>query len=135
VHDRYGIPDAPRFPHRLRAPSGGEITEFPMSTVTLLGRRLPVAGGGYFRLFPYRMTRRAIDRINGERQPAMVYLHPWEIDPDQPRLPVGPLTRFRHLVNVGKTEPRLRRLLAEVSFGPAAEVLAETGLLAIGDAR
>ena len=135
VHDRYGIPDAPRFPHRLKAPSGGEITEFPMSTVTLLGRRLPVAGGGYFRLFPYRMTRRAIDRINGERQPAMVYLHPWEIDPDQPRLPVGPLTRFRHLVNVGKTEPRLRRLLAEVSFGPAAEVLAETGLLAIGDAR
>ena len=135
VHDRYGIPDAPRFPHRLKAPNGGEITEFPMSTVTMLGRRLPVAGGGYFRLFPYRVTRRAIARINGERQPAMVYLHPWEIDPDQPRLPVGPLTRFRHLVNVGKTEARLRRLIAELSFAPAAEVLAETGLLAIGDAR
>jgi polysaccharide deacetylase family protein (PEP-CTERM system associated) len=126
VHDRYGIPDAPRFPHRLKAPSGAEITEFPMSTVTLLGRRLPVAGGGYFRLFPYRVTRRAIARINGERQPAMVYLHPWEIDPDQPRIPVGPLTRFRHLVNVGKTESRLRRHLAELS---------ETGLLAIGDIR
>jgi polysaccharide deacetylase family protein (PEP-CTERM system associated) len=135
VHDRYGIPDAPRFPHRLKAPSGGEITEFPMSTVTMLGRRVPVAGGGYFRLFPYRVTRRAIARINGERQPAMVYLHPWEIDPDQPRIPVGPLTRFRHLVNVGKTEARLRRLIAELSFAPAAEVLAETGLLAIGDAR
>jgi polysaccharide deacetylase family protein (PEP-CTERM system associated) len=135
VHDRYGIPDAPRFPHRLKAPSGAEITEFPMSTVTLLGRRLPVAGGGYFRLFPYRVTRRAIARINGERQPAMVYLHPWEIDPDQPRIPVGPLTRFRHLVNVGKTESRLRRLLAELSFAPAAEVLTETGLLAIGDIR
>jgi polysaccharide deacetylase family protein (PEP-CTERM system associated) len=135
VHDRYGIPDAPRFPHRLKAPSGGEITEFPMSTVMLLGRRLPVAGGGYFRLFPYRVTRRAIARINGERQPAMVYLHPWEIDPDQPRLPVGPLTRFRHLVNVGKTESRLRRLIAELSFAPASEVLAETGLLAIGDVR
>jgi polysaccharide deacetylase family protein (PEP-CTERM system associated) len=135
VHDRYGIPDAPRFPHRLKTPSGGEITEFPMSTVTLLGRRLPVAGGGYFRLFPYRVTRRAIARINGERQPAMVYLHPWEIDPDQPRLPVGPLTRFRHLVNVGKTESRLRRLIAELSFAPASEVLTETGLLAIGDVR
>jgi polysaccharide deactylase family protein, PEP-CTERM locus subfamily len=135
VHDRYGIPDAPRFPHRLKAPNGGEITEFPMSTVMLLGRRLPVAGGGYFRLFPYRVTRRAIARINGERQPAMVYLHPWEIDPDQPRLPVGPLTRFRHLVNVGKTESRLRRLIAELSFAPASEVLAETGLLAIGDVR
>jgi polysaccharide deacetylase family protein (PEP-CTERM system associated) len=135
VHDRYGIPDAPRFPHRLKAPSGAEITEFPMSTVTLLGRRLPVAGGGYFRLFPYRVTRRAIARINSERQPAMVYLHPWEIDPDQPRIPVGPLTRFRHLVNVGKTESRLRRLLAELSFAPASEVLTETGLLAIGDTR
>jgi polysaccharide deacetylase family protein (PEP-CTERM system associated) len=127
VHDRYGIPDAPRFPHRLKAPSGAEITEFPMSTVTLLGRRLPVAGGGYFRLFPYRVTRRAIARINGERQPAMVYLHPWEIDPDQPRIPVGPLTRFRHLVNVGKTESRHRRR--------HAELLTETGLLAIGDIR
>jgi polysaccharide deacetylase family protein (PEP-CTERM system associated) len=135
LHDRYGIPDAPRFPHRLKAPSGGEITEFPMSTMTVLGRRLPVAGGGYFRLFPYRVTRRAIARINGERQPAMVYLHPWEFDPDQPRLPVGPLTRFRHLVNVGKTESRLRRLLGEVSFAPASEVLTETGLLAIGDIR
>ena len=135
MHDRYGIPDAPRFPHRLKAPSGGEITEFPMSTMTVLGRRLPVAGGGYFRLFPYRVTRRAIARINGERQPAMVYLHPWEFDPDQPRLPVGPLTRFRHLVNVGKTESRLRRLLGEVSFAPASEVLTETGLLAIGDVR
>jgi polysaccharide deacetylase family protein (PEP-CTERM system associated) len=136
VHDRYGIPDAPRFPHRLKAPNGCEITEFPMSTVELLGRRLPVAGGGYFRLFPYGLTRRAIVRINTrEGQPAMVYLHPWEIDPDQPRLPVGPLTRFRHLVNVGKTEARITRLLSDFSFAPAAEVLAETGLLAIGDAR
>jgi polysaccharide deacetylase family protein (PEP-CTERM system associated) len=136
VHDRYGIPDAPRFPHRLRAPNGCEITEFPMSTVEILGRRLPVAGGGYFRLFPYGLTRRAITRINArEGRPAMVYLHPWEIDPDQPRLPVGPLTRFRHLVNVGRTEARLTRLLSDFSFAPAAEVLAETGLLAIGDAR
>jgi polysaccharide deacetylase family protein (PEP-CTERM system associated) len=136
VHDRYGIPDAPRFPHRLRAPNGCEITEFPMSTVEILGRRLPVAGGGYFRLFPYGLTRRAITRINvREGRPAMVYLHPWEIDPDQPRLPVGPLTRFRHLVNVGRTEARLTRLLSDFSFAPAAEVLAETGLLAIGGAR
>jgi hypothetical protein len=107
-----------------------------MSTVEILGRRLPVAGGGYFRLFPYGLTRRAITRINArDGRPAMVYLHPWEIDPDQPRLPVGPLTRFRHLVNVGRTEARLTRLLSDFSFAPAAEVLAETGLLAIGDAR
>jgi polysaccharide deacetylase family protein (PEP-CTERM system associated) len=136
VHDRYGIPDAPRFPHRLKGPGGGEIAEFPLSTVQILGRRLPVAGGGYFRLFPYAVTRRAIARINTrEGQPAMVYLHPWEIDPEQPRLPVGPLTRFRHLVNVGKTEARLTRLLDDFAFAPAAEVLAETGLLALGGAR
>lgn len=134
LHDRYGIPDAPRFPHRMKAPNGCELTEFPLSTVLVLGRRVPVAGGGYFRLFPYALTRRAIARINAhEAQPAMIYLHPWEIDPDQPRLPVGPLTRFRHLVNVGKTEARLGRLLADFTWAPAAEVLAETGLLAIGD--
>jgi polysaccharide deacetylase family protein (PEP-CTERM system associated) len=134
LHDRYGIPDAPRFPHRMKAPNGCELTEFPLSTVLVLGRRVPVAGGGYFRLFPYALTRRAIARINAhEGQPAMIYLHPWEIDPDQPRLPVGPLTRFRHLVNVGKTEARLGRLLADFTWAPAAEVLAETGLLAIGD--
>jgi polysaccharide deacetylase family protein (PEP-CTERM system associated) len=134
LHDRYGIPDAPRFPHRMKAPNGCELTEFPLSTVLVLGRRVPVAGGGYFRLFPYALTRRAIARINAhEGQPAMIYLHPWEIDPDQPRLPVGPLTRFRHLVNVGKTEARLGRLLTDFTWAPAAEVLAETGLLAIGD--
>ncbi len=136
VHDRYGIPDAPRFPHRLKGPSGNEIAEFPLSTLLILGRRLPVAGGGYFRLFPYEVTRRAIARINArDGQPAMVYLHPWEIDPDQPRLPVGALTRFRHLVNVGKTEARLTRLLDDFAFAPAADVLAETGLLALGGAR
>ena len=136
VHDRYGIPDAPRFPHRLKAPNGCEITEFPPSTMLVLGRRLPVAGGGYFRLFPYRVTRRAIRRLNErDGQPAMVYLHPWEIDPDQPRLPVGPVTRFRHLVNVGRTEARLTRLLSDFTFASAADVLAETGLLVAGDTR
>ena len=90
VHDRYGIPDAPRFPHRLGAGRGMEITEFPLSTVTRFGWRFPVAGGGYFRLFPYAVTRWAVRQLNTrEGQPAMVYLHPWEIDPDQPRLPVG----------------------------------------------
>jgi polysaccharide deacetylase family protein (PEP-CTERM system associated) len=136
VHDRYGIPDAPRFPHRLKTLNGGDLIEFPMSTVLMLGRRVPVGGGGYFRITPYALTRRALRRINtSDRQPAMVYLHPWELDPQQPRLPVGPLTRFRHLVNVGKTEARLVRLLGDFAFGPAAEVLAETGLLAIGEPK
>ncbi len=135
VHDRYGIPDAPRFPHRLKAPNGCELAEFPMSTVVVLGRRVPVAGGGYFRLMPYSLTRRALRRINRDGQPAMVYLHPWELDPDQPRVPVGPLTRFRHLVNVGKTETRLVRLLGDFAFAPVAEVLAGAGLLTIGEPK
>lgn len=137
VHDRYGIPDAPRFPHRLRTAGGAEIAEFPLSTVTMGGRwRLPVAGGGYFRLAPYGLTRWAIRRLNErEQQPAMVYLHPWEMDANQPRLPVGWLTRLRHSVNVEKTEQKLRRLLGDFSFAPASEVLAETGLLVTGDAK
>lgn len=135
-HDRYGIPDAPRFPHRLPTPDGGEIVEFPMSTVTVMGWRVPVAGGGYFRLAPYEITRRAIARLNRrEGQAAIVYLHPWELDPGQPRLPAGRLTRMRHSVNLERTEPKLRRLLADFSFAPVESVLAEGGLLASRSAR
>jgi polysaccharide deacetylase family protein (PEP-CTERM system associated) len=135
VHDRYGIPGAPRFPHRLRA-GASEIAELPLSTVILLGQRVPVAGGGYFRLLPYRWTHQAIARLNDrERQPAIVYLHPWEVDPDQPRLPVGPLSWWRHTVNAGKVHSRLERLLVDFSFAPAAEVLADAGLLSGGEPR
>jgi polysaccharide deacetylase family protein (PEP-CTERM system associated) len=134
LHDRYGIPDAPRAPYRISAGTGGALAEFPPSTASILGRRVPVAGGGYFRLFPYAVTRAAIRRINNrDGHPAMVYLHPWELDPDQPRLPVGPLARLRHLINVTRTEARLDRLLADFEFAPAGEVLAEHGLLAVGE--
>ena len=137
VHDRYGIPDAPRFPHRIRTANGLEIAEFPLSTVMLGGRwRMPVAGGGYFRLAPYEVTRRAIHHLNEkEQQPAIVYLHPWELDPGQPRMPVGWLTWLRHSVNLERTEGKLQRLLRDFAFAPAADVLAQTGLLLTGDAR
>lgn len=136
VHDRYGIPDAPRFPHQVRPPGGGEIVEFPLSTVSFLGLRLPVAGGGYFRLYPYAVTRRAIHHLNRrEGQPAMVYLHPWELDADQPRLPVGCLTWLRHSLNVAKTGERLRRLLQDFAFGPVVEVLALKGMLTPGGGK
>ena len=134
VHDRYGIPDAGRFPHRLTVGPGIEITEFPLSTVSWSGGRFPVAGGGYFRLFPYRFTRWAIRRLNEhEGQPALVYLHPWEIDPGQPRLPVGRVAQFRHSVNTGSTEGRLRRLIRDFRFAPAREVLGMSGALLAGD--
>jgi polysaccharide deacetylase family protein (PEP-CTERM system associated) len=138
VHDRYGIPDAPRFAHRIpifvnRIPivgSGCTMAELPLSTLSVFGKRLPVAGGGYFRLLPYWLTRRAIRHLNRvERQPAVVYLHPWEIDQHQPRLSVGRLTRLRHSVNIDETEGKLGRLLADFRFAPAAQVLAETGVL------
>jgi polysaccharide deacetylase family protein (PEP-CTERM system associated) len=136
VHDRYGLPGAPRFPHRVRTPGGGELAEFPPSTVELLGRRLPVAGGGYFRLLPWKVTRWAIHRLNErEGQPAMIYLHPWEMDPGQPELPAGAMARLRHRLNLPKTDERLRALLDEFEVGPVADILLKQGLIRGGGAR
>jgi len=136
VHDRYGIPDASRFAHRIPIVGHGcAMAELPLSTLSIFGQRLPVAGGGYFRLFPYGLTRLAIRHLNTvERQPAVVYLHPWELDRHQPRLSVGRLTWFRHSINIAETEDKLCRLLADFGFAPAAQVLAETGVLVNGEA-
>ena len=83
-HDTYGIPDAPRFPYKH---DGLDLIEYPISTALILGRKIPVSGGGYFRLFPYWLTKNALKSINNkEKQPFIFYLHPWEIDPDQPRI-------------------------------------------------
>jgi polysaccharide deacetylase family protein (PEP-CTERM system associated) len=118
---RCGVSGASRFAARV-----GGLWEFPASTVRLAGRTWPVAGGGYFRLFPLWVTRRAIARINAEGQPAVVYLHPWELDPAEPHVPgVSTLATLRHRLNVGRTEARLRRLLAGGDFGPLREVFAE----------
>jgi len=131
VHDRYGMPDAPRFPHRQAAGPGMDIAEFPLSTVRALGWRFPVAGGGYFRLWPYGVTAWALRHLNTrEGKPGMVYLHPWEIDPGQPRLPIGRRAQFRHSVNTGaSTVTKLRRLLKDFRFAPVRDVLAGTGLM------
>ena len=119
---RVGVAGASRFAARV----GGGLWEFPVSTVRLAGRNWPVAGGGYFRLFPLWVTRRAIRRINAEGQPAIVYLHPWELDPGEPRVAQAPtLSSLRHRVNLGRTESRLRRLLGAGEFGPLRDVFAE----------
>ena len=129
-HDRYGIPDAQRIPHRLVTPNGGSIVEWPLSTASLLGFRLPVAGGGYFRLFPYWLTRWGLASINRrEQQPFIFYMHPWEIDPEQPRVRASWLSRFRHYNNLDQCEARLRRLLGDFRFGSAGDGLAQLGLL------
>jgi polysaccharide deacetylase family protein (PEP-CTERM system associated) len=122
-HDRYGIPDAPRHAHSKALPHG-TIWEFPGSTVRCAGQNLPIGGGGYFRLLPYAWTRWGIQHVNRvESKPVMFYLHPWEIDPEQPRIAAPLLSRFRHYQNLEKTERRLRRLLQDFAFAPAFNVL------------
>lgn len=122
-HDRYGIPDASPVPGRVTAPSGRSIMEFPMAPTRFLGLKVPVTGGGYFRIFPYGVTRAGLRRINAAGRPFAFYLHPWEIDPGQPRVKVGAVSRFRHYTNLSRCEARLRRLLGEFTFRPMAEVL------------
>ncbi len=124
-HDRYGVPDAPRWPHRARGPGGGEIVELPPLTLRCMGTNLPAAGGGYLRLFPVWLIGQALAAAQRQGQPGMVYLHPWEFDPDQPVMPMGRLSRFRHRVNLGRTGEKLERLLGRFSFGPASDWLAE----------
>jgi polysaccharide deacetylase family protein (PEP-CTERM system associated) len=123
VHDRYGIPDACRRPFRIKLRNGMELTEFPISTIRMFGINLPVAGGGYFRLLPYQITKAAIQYLNRrERLPVIFYLHPWEFDPDQPVQPVKGLSRYRHYLNLHKTEPRFLQLLSDFTFSPLRAV-------------
>jgi len=122
-HDRYGIPVSPREPFSIDR-SGGSLMEVPGSTVRLGPLNLPIAGGGYFRILPYAWTRWGIARLNAvEHQAAVFYIHPWEIDPEQPRLQAGWLGRFRHYRNLDKTEDRLRALLTDFRFGTVAALL------------
>lgn len=110
--DLYGMPEAPRFAFRHRA---GGILEIPITTIEIMNRKLPGGGGGFFRLFPYPLSRWAIKRVNSrDGQPSIFYFHPWEIDPGQPRQTGLPLkTRVRHYLNLSRTEVRLQRLLSD----------------------
>lgn len=126
-HDRYGIPNAPRHIFQFVTSSGKPLIEFPLSTAQVAGMRMPVAGGGYFRLFPYWLTRYGLRKIaNTEKRAFIFYLHPWEIDVDQPRISAGLLSRFRHYTNLSRCESRLRRLLGDFEFSSAREVIART---------
>jgi polysaccharide deacetylase family protein (PEP-CTERM system associated) len=137
-HDIYGIPDFDRFPVTIHC-RAADLLEIPPSTVRLFGRNWPVAGGGYFRLLPYAVTSWSIRRVNEkDERPAMVYVHPWEFDVDQPRLRAGVRSRFRQYTNLNRTEPRLRRLLREFRFGPIVEAIrqpASASTVSIGALR
>ena len=110
-HDHYGMPDAPRFPHEVRP----GLVELPVATVRVLSSNWPAGGGGYFRLLPYALSRWTLRRINAvDRRPAMFYFHPWELDPDQPRVAgASAKARFRHYLNLDRMRPRLTRLLRD----------------------
>lgn len=114
-HDHYGMPDAPRFAHR--AAEG--LIEIPITTLRMFRRNLPSSGGGYFRLFPYALSRWMLRKVNeADGESAVFYFHPWEIDVDQPRVAgLDARTRFRHYLNIGRMERRLRSLLADFSWG------------------
>lgn len=123
-HDRYGFPEAERFPHRLIRAEGG-IIEYPPSTYALWGKNIPMAGGGYLRLFPQTLTKAALRSINEkEKQPCVLYVHPWEIDEEQPRLQGRWLSKRRHYLNLHSTLPKLRALLQEFEYRPLASFAA-----------
>jgi polysaccharide deacetylase family protein (PEP-CTERM system associated) len=128
-HDRYGIPDALEMPHILKTPKGRSLAEFSLSTAKIFNYKIPVAGGGYFRLYPYLLTRAGLRQVNARRQPFIFYLHPWEIDPDQPKVQAGWFSKFRHYNNLEKCEPRLQRLMKDFQFGTACQVLEYLGLI------
>lgn len=122
-HDRYGIPDWRRDIHVISRP-GGALWELPGSTVRHAGINLPIGGGGYFRLLPYWWTRRGIAHLNAvEQRPAVFYIHPWELDPDQPRIKTSRLSAFRHYRNLDQTERRLTQLLRDFRFGAISDTL------------
>ncbi len=114
AHPEYGIADAPVEPYWL----DDGLLEIPMSVVEVAGRRIPCTGGGYFRLYPYRLSEALVRRSNDQGRPVVFYAHPWEFDPDQPRMPLSPIKRFRHYNHLGSTLSRLDRLLGAFEWGP-----------------
>ena len=119
-HDHYGMPDAPRFVHQVR----DGLLEVPVTTARFFDRNWPASGGGYFRLMPYAMSRWLLQQVNQQdRQSAVFYFHPWEIDEAQPRIDgINAKTRFRHYVNLNRTEARIRRLLGDFQWARMDEI-------------
>ena len=115
-HDRYGIPGSPRKPHVLLSPKGFRLVEYPLSTAQFLGQTIPIAGGGYFRLYPYWLSQFFYRRRVKSGEPFVFYIHPWEVDPEQPKVKVSWFSKFRHYNNLDKCYSRLNRLLSEFEF-------------------
>ena len=121
-HDRYGIPGAPLQPHLIHT-SAGSVREFPGMVCEVAGMRIPVGGGGYLRLFPWTLTRNLLHRVRRQGRPLNVYIHPWELDPEQPRIAASLKSRFRHYQNLNTTAGKTERLLREFSLSTMSSVL------------
>jgi polysaccharide deacetylase family protein (PEP-CTERM system associated) len=115
-HDHYGWPEAPRF--AFKPVQGSDMVELPVTTARLSGRTIAAGGGGFFRLLPYAFSRWAVRQVNSEAHPAIIYFHPWEIDPEQPRVANAPVkSKLRHYTNLAAMAPKLRRLVSDFSWG------------------
>jgi polysaccharide deacetylase family protein (PEP-CTERM system associated) len=123
-HERYGFQQAPRLPFRVRASSSADLVEAPPSTLRLLGRNYPFAGGAYFRILPYGVARQFCQHLNNRGEPVIFYVHPWELDSGIPRFRLSPFRQLRSYVNLDQTEVRLRQLLRDFQFGPLSAVVA-----------
>jgi polysaccharide deacetylase family protein (PEP-CTERM system associated) len=116
VHDHYGWPEAPRF--AFRPVAGSDLIELPVTTAKFGGRTLAAGGGGFFRLLPYGFSKWAFKQVNAAGEPGIFYFHPWEIDPDQPRVPDAPIrSKIRHYTNLDVMAPKLRRIMAAFEWG------------------
>ncbi len=124
-HDLYGTAVQARGPHRILAPAGKSLIEFPMTTRSIMGMTLPVSGGGYFRLYPYRLSAYLLNRVNRDTESFVFYMHPWEIDPEQPRIAAPLKSRLRHYTNLDRFERKLRTLLRDFRFTTMANVIAQ----------
>lgn len=124
VHDHYGWPEAPRF--AFAPVAGSDFLELPVTTAKLGGRTLAAGGGGFFRLLPYQFSRWAVRQVNAEAQSAIIYFHPWEIDPSQPRVANAPLrSKLRHYTNLSVMAPKLERLIGDFAWGRVDEIVAD----------
>lgn len=133
-HDKGGLSDAKRYPYKIER-NGKMMIEFPISTMKFLGQNMPFSGGGYFRMFSYGLIRRMTKKVNNEGYPVNIYLHPWEFDPEQPRIKVGKISGFRHYLNLSKTEGKLKQLLKDFEFAPVWQLLDCISSSSTGKAR
>jgi polysaccharide deacetylase family protein (PEP-CTERM system associated) len=124
-HDLYGSTVEASGPHRIATPNGAQLIEFPMTARSICGIAIPVSGGGYFRLYPYRLSAYLLGRVNRDGEPFVFYLHPWEVDPEQPRIAAPLKSRLRHYTNLHSCAAKLRTLLGDFHFAPMVDVLRE----------